>query len=414
MIDPCSLEPKRLLNIEEALASIKSAIQPVADVEQVALDHALGRVLAGEMLSPINIPYAQNSAMDGYAISSKDIDADKPFSLNIAGTSWAGKPYQGELASGQCVRIFTGAVLPDGADSVVIQEQVVSDERSATFPANCAAFQNVREAGEDIRTGGLLCASPKKLTPVDLGLLASAGISDVPVFRKLKIVIFSTGDELTGIGQPLGRGKIYDSNRYTLAGLLNDPCFNVVDLGAIPDDKHLLENTLRDAAQTADMIITTGGVSVGEADYIKDILAKYGEVNFWKISIKPGKPLAFGKIGQSYFFGLPGNPVSAIVTFQRMVAPALMQLSGRVIAQPLRVLALCTNTLKKAPGRQEFQRGILSQDSDGSFFVALAGSQGAHILSSMSRSNCFIVLSKECSGVNQGEKVWVEPFNVWL
>ncbi len=414
MIDPCSLEPTRLLSVEEALERIKSALQPVNGMEGVALENALGRILAEDMVSPINLPYDRNSAMDGYALSSKDIDANRTFALKLAGISWAGKPYQGTLASGQCVRIFTGAVVPDGADSVVVQEQVDADGERATFPANCAAFQNIREAGEDIKLGGLLCPKQKKLTSADLGLLASAGISDVPVLRKLNIAFFSTGDELVGLGQPLAAGKIYDSNRYALAGLLSEPCYNVVDMGAIPDDKPLLEDTLRVAAETNDLIITTGGVSTGDADYIKDILVSCGKVNFWKIAIKPGKPLAFGKIGQCYFFGLPGNPVSVFVTFQQVVAAALQQMSGAVIARPLRIPAKCTNFIKKAPGRQEFQRGILTQDTNGNFFVALAGRQGSHILSSMSRSNCYIVLPKECGGVKSGEQVWVEPFSVLI
>lgn len=412
MIDPCSLESKPLLSIDDALEKIKSAIQPIMASERVVLKSALGRVLSEDVVSPINIPYDRNSSMDGYALSSKDIVANNPFTLTLVGTSWAGKPYLGSLQAGQCVRIFTGAVLPDGADSVVIQELVSADGVNITFPANIAAYENIREAGEDIAQGCLLCPGQKKLSSADIGLLAAAGIYDVPVRRKLNIAFFSTGDELIGIGQPPETGKIYDSNRYALTALLAGSCYSATDMGAIPDDRQLLEGTLKQTAECNDVIITTGGASVGDADYVKDILASCGEVKFWKIAIKPGKPLAFGKIGSCYFFGLPGNPVSVMVTYQQIVAPALKQLSGALANMPLRLLATCTTTLKKAPGRQEFQRGILSQDVNGNFFVSSSGQQGSHILSSMSQSNCYIILSAESKGVFSGEQVLVEPFSV--
>jgi molybdopterin molybdotransferase len=259
-----------------------------------------------------------------------------------------------------------------------------------------------------------LIAQPKKLTAVDLGLLASAGVEQVTVKRRLKIAYFSTGDELTASGQPLMPGKIYDSNRAMLGGLLADTSYNVADLGVIPDNKQLLEDSFIEAAKNHDVIITTGGASVGEADYVKEILQGCGEVNFWKMAIKPGKPLAFGKIGACCFFCLPGNPVAVVVTFQQVVAPALRQLSGAPPAKPLRLTATCTTPLKKAPGRQEYQRGILSQDENGEFFVTSAGQQGSHILSSMSRSGCYIVLPEHCKGIQAGEKVTVEPFSLLI
>ncbi len=234
------------------------------------------------------------------------------------------------------------------------------------------------------------------------------------VKRQLKIAYFSTGDELTALGEPLEPGKIYDSNRMMLGGLLADPSYCVVDLGVIPDNKQLLEHSFIEASKNVDVIITTGGASVGEADYVKEILQSCGEVNFWKIAIKPGKPLAFGKIGSCYFFGLPGNPVAVVVTFQQIVAPALRQLSGAPSSKSLRFAATCTTALRKSPGRQEYQRGILSQDEHGEFFVASAGRQGSNILSSMSQSDCYIVLPKECNGVQAGDKVTVEPFSLLI
>ncbi|MDD1626052.1 MAG: molybdopterin molybdotransferase MoeA [Methylococcaceae bacterium] len=408
MIDLCSRESNPLLSINEALARIKDAIQPVAGSEKVVLKNALGRVLSESVLSPINIPHDRNAAMDGYAFSSQDINPDRPFTLSLAGTSWAGQPFKGHLQRGQCIRIFTGAVLPAQADSVVMQERVQSNGQTVLFPANSPSRQNIREVGEDVKQGNLLCAYSKKLNAIDLGLLASAGIYELTVKRTVKIAFFSTGDELTALGQPLESGKIYDSNRYILSGLLNDASYSVTDMGVISDNKRLLEDSFIKAAKNHDVIITTGGASVGEADYVKEILDLCGEVNFWKIAIKPGKPLAFGKIGSCCFFGLPGNPVAVLVTFQQIVAPALKRLSGVPDSKPLQLIATCTSALKKAPGRQEYQRGILTQDQNGEFYVASSGKQGSNILSSFSRANCYIVLPTECKGVQAGDKVRIE------
>jgi len=402
------------LSIDDALARVKATVKPVSSTEKVSLTNALGRVLAEPVYSPINIPHDRNAAMDGYAFASGDRVDEQAFTLVLAGTSWAGRPFQGQLQAGQCVRIFTGAAVPKEADSVVMQEQVQVNGQTIHFPADTRARQNIREIGEDVKQGACLIAEPKKLTAVDLGLLASAGIGEVTVTRRLKIAYFSTGDELTPLDQPLAPGKIYDSNRAMLGGLLADPGYSVVDLGVIPDNRQLLEDSFIEASLNHDVIITTGGASVGEADYVKEILQKSGEVNFWKIAIKPGKPLAFGRIGDCYFFGLPGNPVAVVVTFQQIVAPALRQLSGAPFVKPLRFAAICTTALKKAPGRQEFQRGILSQNEHGEFFVASAGRQGSNILSSMSQSGCYIVLPAECSGVQAGEKVTVEPFSLFI
>ncbi|MGZ8222021.1 MAG: molybdopterin molybdotransferase MoeA [Methylobacter sp.] len=412
MIDACSLESKPLLSIDDALDRIKAAIYPVSGTEKLALDNALGRVLAEPVYSPINIPHDRNAAMDGYAFAGRDRVDGQAFTLSLAGTSWAGRPFQGQLQAGQCVRIFTGAVVPNEADSVIMQEHVRVQQQTIHFPADARALQNIREIGEDVKQGSCLIAQPKKLTAVDLGLLASAGVGRVTVRRQLKIAYFSTGDELTASGRPLEPGKIYDSNRAMLGGLLADPAYRVVDLGVIPDNKPLLERSFIEASKNYDVIVTTGGASVGEADYVKEILQSCGEVNFWKIAVKPGKPLAFGKIGPCCFFGLPGNPVAVVVTFHQVVAHALRQLSGAPAAKPLRFTATCTTALKKSPGRQEYQRGIFSQNEQGEFFVASAGRQGSHILSSMSRSNCYIVLPEESKGVQAGDKVIVEPFDL--
>ncbi|MGZ4954653.1 MAG: molybdopterin molybdotransferase MoeA [Methylobacter sp.] len=414
MIDACSQASKPLLTIDDALDRIKAVVNPVNGTEKTELKNALGRVLAEPVYSPINIPHDRNAAMDGYAFASRDIADGQAFTLSLAGVSWAGRPFQGQLQPGQCIRIFTGAVVPEQADSVIMQEHVQVQDQTIHFPADTRAQQNVRKIGEDVKQGACLIAGPKKLTASDLGLMASAGFDNVVVKRQLKIAYFSTGDELTSLGLPLEPGKIYDSNRIILGGLLTDPGYSIVDLGVIPDNKQLLEDSFIEASKNYDVIITTGGASVGEADYVKEILQSCGEVDFWKIAVKPGKPLAFGKIGQCCFFGLPGNPIAVVVTFHQIVAPALRQLSGAPSFKPLRFTATCTSALKKSPGRQEYQRGILSQDENGEFFVASAGHQGSHILSSMSQSSCYIVLPEASKGVQAGDKVTVEPFSLLL
>ena len=396
-------EKKPLLSVEEAQQRIHEAILPLTESEVVPLKQAFGRVLAETVFAAIDLPTARNSAMDGYAFASENFTT----TLINVGTSWAGKPFAGELKTGECVRIFTGAVLPENADSVVMQEFVTVHGTQIEFPADVKLKQNVRVCGEDVRVGDALCLTGKKLTAVDLGLLASAGIENVSVIRPLKIAYFSTGDELLALGKPLTRGKIYDSNRYSLHGLLQDPCYQVTDGGVIFDNKAELERALMQAANDFDVVITTGGASVGEADYVKAVLDECGEVNFWKIAMKPGKPLAFGKIGACYFFGLPGNPVAVTTTFDIIVKSALERLAGANVKKPWQLAAVCTTSLKKSRGRQEYQRGFLQQSEFGEFQVASTGHQGSHILSSASLANCYIILSAECTGVQIGETVTV-------
>lgn len=414
MIDICSLESNPLLQLEDALVKIKDAIHPITTETIINLENALGRVLSKTLPASINLPFDRNSAMDGYALSSADLVAENNFTLKLAGTAWAGKPYLANIERGECLRIFTGAVIPESLDTVIMQEQVIASEKNITFPAGLKPYQNVRAAGEDLKQGEIVCRKGKKLNAADIGLLAAAGISDVSVYDTLNIACFSSGDELVSVGSPLSSGQIYDSNRYMLTGLLADSRFSCTDLGIISDDPHHLLNAIKQAAQTNNVIISTGGASVGEADYIQETLDKLGKVYLWKIAVKPGKPLIFGKIGDCYYFGLPGNPVSMLVTFQQIVLPALNHLSGANSTRPLQLRAICTSNLKKSPGRLEFQRGILSQGEDGQLYVASAGKQGSHVLSSMSRSNCYIVLPIANKGVNAGDDVIVEPFNVTL
>ncbi len=411
MTDPCSIEPSGLMSIDQALQKIKESVKTIKDSERVTLKNALGRVLAEQVISPINIPPERNSAMDGYAFSSLDIKQNQSFILTEAGVSWAGRPYLNKLKKGECVRIFTGAVVPEGADSVIMQEHVTRSENNIFFPATTKALEYVRAVGSDIKINTPLLSAQKKMTAIDIGLIASAGIYDIPVYRKINIAFFSTGDELCSTDHELGPGQIYDSNRYSLNALLCDKNCHFNDLGVIADNKQTLEKTLLNAAKTHDVIISTGGASVGDADYIQEILNKCGNVGFWKIAIKPGKPLAFGTIKDCYFFGLPGNPVSVIATFHKIVAPALNHLSGSSDQKKIQISATCTSNLKKQPGRQEYQRGILTQSKSGRFHVESAGKQGSNIMSAMSKANCYIVLPVDCIGVNAGETVTVEPFD---
>lgn len=410
MTDPCGIERLPLLTLDQALQRMRAAIIPLAETQEVLLTQAYGRVAAENVYSAINLPFDTNAAMDGYALNSADIKQNQAFSLELAGISWAGQPFTKTLKAGQCVRIFTGAVLPAGADTVVMQEKVNNDGDRIFFPEVVNSADNVRLAGEDVPAGGLLCAKGTKLTPMAIGLLAAAGVNKIKVYRLVNLAFFSTGNELVSLGCALKPGQIYDSNRHILRGLLTDPAVRFSDMGTVPDDKAELARVIRHAAGNHDVMLSTGGASVGDADYVQEILAELGEVGLWKIAVKPGKPLVFGKVGDCYYFGLPGNPVSMTVLFNQVVKPMLALLSGMAESKALRIRAVCIGNLKKSPGRLEFQRGILAWDKDGVCTVASAGKQGSHILSSLSRSNCLIILPAECAGVSAGETVLVEPY----
>lgn len=414
MTEICYPKSAALLSVEQAQQHIRQAIKPIEQHESIGLTEALGRILQQSIHSPINIPPLRNAAMDGYAFASCALNKNQATLLQVIGTSWAGKPFTGSAKPNQCIRIFTGAVVPDFADSVIAQEQITRQADQITLPEHTKPFKNIRAAGSDVKQYELLIKAPKKLKASDLGLLAAAGIDKVQVTRPLKIGFFSTGDELTAVGQTLQPGQIYDSNRYLLASLLKEANHLVTDLGVIKDDSQLIEQTISSAAGKFDVLISTGGASVGDADFIKQTLEKCGQVNFWKLAIKPGKPLAFGKIDDCLFFGLPGNPVAVLVTFEKFVKPALQQLSGVCPTQALQLLARCETPLRKSPGRQEYQRGILRQISAGEFSVHAAGQQDSHQLKVTSLANCFIVLNSECKGVEAGEMVIVEPLDTSL
>jgi molybdopterin molybdotransferase len=398
--------------VDRARALIREFLTPVTAVERVHIRAALGRVLAADVESPFDVPGQDNSAMDGWAVRFADLDAAKETPLRRIGESFAGKPFAGELRKGETVRIFTGGVMPRGADTVVMQERARETADGALIAAGAVtkAGQNRRFAGEDLRRGAVVFRKGQPVRPAELGMLASLGINEVSVYRKLRVAFFSTGDELRSIGQPLATGEIYDSNRYTLYGMLERLGCEIIDMGVVADVPDLLERAFRDAAAAADVVVTSGGVSVGEADFVKALLDKLGEVLFWKIAMKPGRPLAYGRIGAAHFFGLPGNPVSVMVTFYEFVRDALLILQGRANVAPLPMFrATLAAPIRKAPGRTEFQRGILSPDAAGAWQVRTTGDQGSGILSSMSQANCFIVLPAETGNVDAGTQVDVQP-----
>ncbi len=394
--------------VAKARAFIHSFLTPITGVARLPIRSALGRVLAEDIISPVNVPAHINSAMDGWALRVDDLIADPNAALTEIGSSFAGVPFGKPVGKNECVRIFTGGVVPEGCDAVVMQERAQAVDKQITFSPGVKRSQNVRYAGEDLKAGAVALATGRIVRPAELGLMASLGIGEVGVVRPLRVVFFSTGDELVSIGNPLAEGQIYDSNRYTLHGMLTRMGCEVIDMGVIRDDPALLERAFHDASAIGDVVITSGGVSVGEADFVKTLLAKLGEVVFWKIAMKPGRPLAYGKIGGAHFFGLPGNPVSVMVTFYQFVRDALLTLQGvdPLPVQPL-LKAVCTSAIKKAPGRTEFQRGVLYLE-DGVYKVRVTGEQGSGILKSMSDANCFIMLHDHVGNVDAGATVEVQ------
>ena len=397
------------MSVAKARLYIRDYLNPITESELIDLLSSLGRILATDILSPANVPNYDNSAMDGYAFNADDIKLNASTELTIIATVFAGKAFDGTLAARECVRIMTGGAMPKGADTVIMQERVQCEANSIHFTEAPKRTMNVRYAGEDLKLGQVVLTSGHLMRAADLGLLASLGIAKILVYRKLKVAFFSTGDELASVGQSLEIGQVYDSNRYTLHGMLTRMGVEVIDMGAIPDNPDLLQSTLLTASQIADVVISSGGVSVGEADYMKLLLTKHGQVVFWKIAMKPGRPLAYGKVGNAHYFGLPGNPVAVMVTFYQFVREAMLVLMGQPQPTPLPVFNVeCTENIKKMTGRTEFQRGVLFADKDGIWKVKPTGAQGSAILSSMSLANCFIVLDEATGNLSAGALVQVQ------
>ena len=410
MSDCCSAPG--LLPFEQAMQNMLSQISPVTETVDVAIEQALNSVLAQDILSPLNVPNHDNSAMDGYAFALESLQQSK--TLTLVGRSMAGAPYQGACQLGECIRIMTGAKMPSCCDSVEMQENVQENADEITFLQDKKCGSHVRKAGEDIQLGQQVLTKGHKISAVDIGIVASLGVSKVQVYRKLKVALIATGDELKLPGQALNSGDIYESNSFVLRGMLEKLNVEVIDFGVIEDDFDAIKAAFVNADNQADAVISSGGVSVGDADYTKTVLDDLGEIGFWKIAMKPGKPFAFGKLPSSVFFGLPGNPVSALVTFHQLALVALTKMQN---AQPLKRTKLqvkCTSDLRKSPGRMDFQRGVLTVNAQGENVVLSTGSQGSGILSSLAQANCFIVLASDQGKVAAGEMVTVELFDEFI
>ncbi len=403
-----------MLPLNDALTKMLEQLPLPTKSETLPLNLADERICAEDVVSPINVPAFDNSAMDGYAVRFADLE--KSMTLPLAGKSFAGVPFTGEWPEGSVIRIMTGAMLPQGADAVIMQEQTTQNpDGSITFEKMPKMGSNIRRIGEDVKKGDVVLAKGAKLTALSLPLLASLGLEKVQVFPKVKVALLSTGDELVSVGNPLKEGQIYDTNRFSVSLMLKRLGCEILDLGILADDPAVFEKAFQEAQEQADLIITSGGVSVGEADFTKNVLEKLGHVNFWKIAMKPGKPFAFGKIGQAWFCGLPGNPVSALVTFYQLVQPALARLNGYTQWKaPASLPAVAGNFMKKRTGRLDFQRGFYFVNAQGQLEVNTVGFQGSHMFSSFIASNCFIVLEQDRANVEAGEIVTIQPFNAIL
>ncbi len=394
------------MSVQEALNTMLAQITPVSECVTVSLANSQEHILAEDVLSPLNMPPFDNSAMDGYAFRFAEWVEGQ--ALAIAGTALAGQPFTGDIPAGACLRIMTGAQVPAGLDTVIMQEHTAQTLEGVLFTQPPKSKANIRYLGEEIRTGDVVLKAGSRLHARALPLLATLGLPEVKVRRRLKVAIFSTGDELKLPGTPLQAGEIYDSNRYGIEAMLNRMGIECLNLGIIPDDPAQLRDTFMLAAQSADAIITSGGVSVGEADYTKDLLLELGEVGFWSVAMKPGKPFAYGKIREKYFFGLPGNPVSAFVTFYQLVQPALRKLAGEISVAPLRIPAIAEHNFRSAKNRVDFQRGLISVNADGLITVRSTGAQGSGMFTSLCAANCFVIVEKE---VPAGSSVTIELFN---
>lgn len=398
-----------LMALDAALEKMLASLSPLTDAETLPLSQCFGRVLARDISSPIDVPGFDNSAMDGYAVRLADLTPEKP--LPVAGKAFAGQPFSGEWPAGSVIRIMTGAPVPAGCEAVVMQEEAQVVDDGVLIRATVRAGQNIRLRGEDIAKNAVVFKAGQKMSVAQVPVLASLGVANVEVVRRLRVAVFSTGDELRLPGEPLDEGQIYDTNRLAVQLMLEQLGCEVINLGIIRDDPAALRQAFIEADRQADVVISSGGVSVGEADYTKTLLEELGEISFWKLAIKPGKPFAFGRLPNSWFCGLPGNPVSAALTFYQLVQPLLLKLSGAQPVAPLRMKVRAAGRFKKSPGRLDFQRGVLRNGEDGQPEVVTTGHQGSHIFSSFSQGNCFVVLERERGNVEPGEWVTVECFN---
>jgi len=408
-------ESNALMPVAEARERLRQRLRVVQESESLPLQDCLNRVLAEHVISPIDVPSHTNAAMDGYAIQAADLPASGATTqLDIVGESWAGRPWTRVMLRGQAVKIATGAVMPAGSDTVVIVEHTQREGDKVELGDDTSPGRNVRHAGEDLKQGEAVLSAGTWLTPAEIGQLASLGFAQVLVKRRLKVAVFSTGDELVSLAnnehKPLEAGQVFDSNRYTLCAMLQRLGVEVIDLGVVADSADATRDVFQRAADSADAVVSSGGASVSDADHVSRTLGELGDVAFWRLAMRPGRPLACGDVSGALFFGLPGNPVAVMVTFYQFVQPALRHMMGCTVAEPLLFKARSTATLRKSAGRVEYQRGILAINADGQMTVSTTGKQGAGRISSMTRANCFIVLPPELESVEQGDLLDVQPF----
>lgn len=399
-----------LLNVDVAIRRLQKLLRVVDESEEVDLADARGRIAAQTIMAPVDLPPFDASAMDGYAVKAQGVGDAREKTWQVVDRSLAGRPAQREVASTTTIRVFTGAAMPLGADAVVLQEDVTRDGEFVSSTEPVRPLQHVRHRGHDVQRGKPLCAAGTALNGYHLSWLAACGIARVVVNRKVRVAIFSTGDELAERGTPLRSGQIYDSNRFSISMLLRDKAATVIDLGLLPDERAAIRRALHKASESADVIVTSGGVSVGDADYVKDVVAEIGAVDFWRIALKPGKPLAVGRIGDALFFGLPGNPVSTIVTYLLFVAPAVDALGGAVPQPPLVLRARMTDGVRHAIGRREYMRGTVRATNDG-LAVAITGDQGSNRLATFANANCLVVIDEAVGDLVAGDWVDVLPLS---
>lgn len=410
MSDCCSAPG--LTPFAQALSSLLSKVEVKTQTQTKPIGQACGAVLSQDIVSTLSIPSADNSAMDGYAVRTSD--AIEGAELSIVAKVFAGHPHDGVIQAGQCARIMTGGQVPAGCDAVIMQENTLATDTNVIIQKAVKVGENIRRAGEDIESGQVILKQGKRLSPADIGLLASLGFAGVEVYAPIKVALISTGDELKAPGEALQPGQFYESNGYTVSAVLQRFGVELINLGIVEDDLDALKAAFLTADEQADVVITSGGVSVGEADYTKTVLEELGKIDFWKLAIKPGKPFAFGYLPNSYFIGLPGNPVSALVTLHQLAIPMLRKISGQSLQKPLRLQAVTTTALRKRPGRMDFQRGVYEVSTEGQLHVTATGAQGSGILTSMSAANCYIVLPQEGGSVEAGNTVEIEPFDALL
>jgi len=409
----CFQGDERLMPLHEALDLLAERIVAVTEIESVALDAAAGRILAADLTSARDVPPHDNSAVDGYALRFDDLNADQATALTIAGRAAAGHPFEGELAAASALRIFTGAAMPTGLDTVVMQEdtELSADGALVTVPAGLARGANRRSAGEDVMAGSVILSAGRLLRPQDIGLAASVGIDEIPVFRRLRVAVFSTGDEVRDPGTELQAGAIYDANRYVLKGLLAKLNAEVTDLGILPDDVDVIRDALAQAAHNHDAIITSGGVSVGDEDHVKPAVEALGSLHFWRLAVKPGRPVALGQVKGVAFIGLPGNPAAAMVTFLRFARPLILRLSGVTEVEPMIVKVNAAFAHKKKAGRREWVRASLQIAADGTPSAHKFPREGAGVLSSMVGSSGLVELPEDVTHIEPGTLVDFIPFS---